>query len=459
MFFFTPGLGPFIPELLLIGGVERNPGPHPPGPTGNVSQPEDGTDSFSSEPNEVFNKLLVVMKERTNERNSPDNVFEAMLEKLQSKNKKQKMEGYEESDIFEEISPYKKKVESYPVRVDRSEKWGMASKELTLERLEESESSSRIVPEELHAYETSEVGSKEVLEGVIAHKEWIDDPTLSKTTSKQGSTSDNSNSCISPCSSDCESKKCFSLSSDLIERVCAKLRSMKKSELHNYLLSRIRIQSEMVIRGDKFVLEKHSFCKKSVVDLLGISEYLVTLVLKESKEGKTIHQHKNLGSKYYSPMKDQAVAFIEQFATVHAENLPDRSVLKMPKYMSIRLIYNYYCENTQMSEQVSEKAFYRIFQDNFAAPNRENPSLPRIVFMSNNSHPVCTDCTRIDDSRKKAKLEQDLKHAERLMREHLLEIRRKYIKFENRKELARRFPLTYLHIGNLITIIYCVFSF
>ena len=70
----------------------------------------------------------------------------------------------------------------------------------------------------------------------------------------------------------------------------------------------------------------------------------------------------------------------------------------------------------------------------------------RITFLPKHTHPVCSECARIQDLCNGAKLESDRIYAEQRKKSHLLEIRKKFLKSCERKELAIRFPESYLYI-------------
>ena len=79
--------------------------------------------------------------------------------------------------------------------------------------------------------------------------------------------------------------------------------------------------------------------------------------------------------------------------------------------------------------------------------HREPLGQPRIVFIPSHSHPICTECDRLSTMCKKAKTESERNYAEKRKRVHMLEIRQKYLQCCERKELAVRFPDTYLHLS------------
>ena len=250
------------------------------------------------------------------------------------------------------------------------------------------------------------------------------------------------------CSKSCPSKLCCKTSPKLIEKIQAKVCSMRSSELHNFLLGRLATQREMGIDSlNIFIVDKTTFCHDSFKAFFGISDYLLGKVLLEHQSGITGFIHGNQGNLYVSPDRDHTIAFIIKFAEVHSENLPDRSCLRLPSYLNIKCIFNYYCERTDVQKRVSERSFYSIFKTYFGDTNRQLSSLPRIVFQPFHTHPVCVTCSRLSDLRKTVKNESEAKYAEVRKKTHMLEIRQKYIKFATRRELAIRYSEDYLHLG------------
>ena len=233
-----------------------------------------------------------------------------------------------------------------------------------------------------------------------------------------------------------------------IESIQMKLSGLRKSELHNFLLDRLKTQLEFGLDSlNSFVVNKISFCHASFQAFFGVSDYLLKRVLLEHQSGSTRFIHGNKGNLYASPKRDDAIAFIVKFAEVFSENLPDRSCLQLPSYLNIKAIFNYYCERIGAQRRVSEREFYSIFKSYFGDPDRLLSSLPRIVFQAFHTHPVCAMCSRISDLRRTVKSEAEAKYAELRKKEHMIEIRKKYVQFATRRELSIRYSDEYLHIG------------
>ena len=255
----------------------------------------------------------------------------------------------------------------------------------------------------------------------------------------------------SSCSSNCKTKMCNRIPSQVIYSIKSKISSMRPSVLHNFLLERMNIQEEFNLDSETtFTFEKYNFCHNSFQTLFGISNYLLKTVVSEHKKGQQKFIHGNKGNLYSSPRRDSAIAFIQNFAEIHSENLPDRSCLQLPSYLDIKSLYGFYLERTEKessNNRLGEREFYSIFNEYFGDSNRLIEALPRIVFQSFHTHPVCSVCSRINDLRKSVKNESDAKYAETRKRMHMLSIRRKYLQFTYRRELPLRYPDDYLHIG------------
>ena len=250
------------------------------------------------------------------------------------------------------------------------------------------------------------------------------------------------------CSKDCIEKMCFSTSSKKLEDISSMIKSKSKSQLHQFLLETLNHQSDMGLCTNSFVvLGKIKFCHNSIQSIFGISKYLLNTVLKEFEGGQRKYCHGNHGNDYMKPKRDSAIAFIHHFALVHCENLPDKSVLQMPSYMTIQTIYENYKEATLLHMQEGEREFYKIFHSYFGGPQRLNDFLPRVVFLPKSTHPICNECATISDLRKKASSTEEENYAVSRKRFHLVEIRRKYLNFTYRRDLPLRLPDEYLHIG------------
>ena len=222
---------------------------------------------------------------------------------------------------------------------------------------------------------------------------------------------------------------------------------MNKSSLHNFLLETLNKQESFGLDSYcSFIFNKITFCHSAAVSLFGISEYMIKTVLKEHKCGKTMFVHNNNGSFYLSERRDRAISFIEQYAKIHCENMPDRSVMRLPSYMNINMVYLNYVDSVPKELLLEKRSFYRVFNTIFGAVHRIPLDKQRITFLPKHTHPVCSECARIQDLCNGAKLESDRIYAEQRKKSHLLEIRKKFLKSCERKELAIRFPESYLYI-------------
>ena len=250
------------------------------------------------------------------------------------------------------------------------------------------------------------------------------------------------------CSSLCESKKCHKIPKQIVRSIQNNLSNLRKSDLHQFLLTRLGIQHEMGLSTKCcFVLEQQSFCHTSLNILVGVSKYMISKVCSEYEAGISNFCHGNKGAFYEKDKREIMIAFTHQFAQVFAENLPDRTVLRLPAYLNIKEIFANYKENTPEEKQVKERSFYQIFKECFGDSNRLLSFLPRIIFLPMHTHPVCSECDRINTLRHTAKNESDKFYAESRKRRHMIEIRRKYLNFTYRRELAGRYPNDVLHIG------------
>ena len=229
-----------------------------------------------------------------------------------------------------------------------------------------------------------------------------------------------------------------------VERVISE---MSKSQLHSYLLRTLENQRAVGLDSDKsIILEKITFCHSAAVSFFNISSYMMKKVLNEHKYGQIEYYHNNKGSFQCSEKRDRIITFIESFARCHSENLPDKNVLRLPSYMNVATIYESYKASVHEQEQLSERTFYHIFQTIFGNPFRIDLDKPRITFLSKHTHPVCTECAKIQVLCQVAKSSSDQAYAENRKKSHLLEIRKKYLKCCERKELSIRFPDDYLYL-------------
>ena len=258
------------------------------------------------------------------------------------------------------------------------------------------------------------------------------------------------------CSAGCLSKSCFlEDSAQAVQATRERMSNMTKSEQHAFLLTRLNLQTELGLQSSEtFVFEKKTFCSQATVTLLGLSKYMLRKVTSEHLAGQTFHIHGNAGNIYNSNKRDFAISFVLNFAKIHAENLPDRQVLRLPHYLNIKEIFSYYQQNVSKDLHLKERSFYETFKKTFGDSSRSDDFLPRIIFMPYNTHPICSTCDHIGNLRKTAKNESELNYALNCKKQHLLKVRRQYLQFCYRRELAIRFPGDYLHIGMLTVFIF-----
>ena len=250
---------------------------------------------------------------------------------------------------------------------------------------------------------------------------------------------------ISSCSSSCPTKDCFKMSAKVIEDSRKSLQNMNKVQVHQFLLSRLNTQQEFGMDTSHIIqLGVHGYCANALKSLIGLSDYIVRTIFNEHVSGVKQYKHGNSGSVYSSGKRDKAIAFILHFAECHSENLPDRKCLQLPSYLTIKFIYEQYRESVDPSYALQSRDFYLIFEQAFGRVNRLYDWLPRIVFQSPSTHPVCNECDLISHLRKKAKTEAEANYAETRKRMHMLYVRRKYLLFCYRCELPIRYPEGYL---------------
>ena len=250
------------------------------------------------------------------------------------------------------------------------------------------------------------------------------------------------------CSTECLSKSCCKIPISKITSIQKELKTMGKVELHNFLLSRLKVQKTLGLDSHhSFVFKSEVFCHSSAILYLNLSRYLVTQVVKEHLSGQVKFSHGNLGNFYLSEKRDKAVSFILQFVRTHCENLPDKEVMRLPSYMNVKEIFRNYTESVSKNSHLKERSFCHVFKTYFGDVARAPIGLPRVTFMPRHSHPVCSECDNINLLRKVATNESETIYANERKKKHMLEIQEKFVQFCDRKELSVRFPEDYLHIN------------
>ena len=195
------------------------------------------------------------------------------------------------------------------------------------------------------------------------------------------------------CSPNCPNKSCFEVNITKIQNIGKELDSMRSSQLHQFLLSKLQNQKELGLDSQySFIFQSIVFCHQSVVSLFNLSKYLLNKVLNEHSVGTVKFTHGNSGNFYHSEKRNRAVSFILNFSRTHSENMPDREVMRLPSYLNVKEIFTNYAEAIPKSLQLKERSFCHIFKTHFGDVSREPVGLPRVVFMPRHSHPKCSEC-------------------------------------------------------------------
>ena len=161
------------------------------------------------------------------------------------------------------------------------------------------------------------------------------------------------------CSKFCPRKNCFYMNAEEIDSIKKEL-SLSKSQLHDFLLKRLFDQKKFGFNTDSFfVFGKIHLCHNALMKIFGISKYVVNKVLEEHSKGMSKFVSGNVGTLQRSDKKNKAVATILHFSKSQSENLPDRSVLQLPSYMTTDTIFQYYMEKCPSDLQVGKRQFQR----------------------------------------------------------------------------------------------------
>ena len=131
----------------------------------------------------------------------------------------------------------------------------------------------------------------------------------------------------------------------------------------------------------------------------GISEYMIKTVLNEHKCGKTMFV-------VFTSVRDETERFPSLSSMqIHCENMPDRrSVMRLPSYMNINMVYLNYVDSVPKDLLLEKRSFYLVFNTIFGAVHRIPLDKQRITFLPKHTHPVCSECARIQDLCNGAKL-------------------------------------------------------
>ena len=227
----------------------------------------------------------------------------------------------------------------------------------------------------------------------------------------------------------------------------SEIREHDKGDWKQMLLDHLIKQEEMGLPTHGFQLYGQFFCKKSFVQISGVSEYIINEALKAFEFGQTSFIH---GNEVGMRETDATFGF-EIWMKLHAENYgnqaPDESTIVLPACFSQKDLFKHYQEEAPQP-QIKSSTFYRLFKLKFG-PHRLNKGLPHIRISSYSTHSKCDQCILLEKYQRTCKGEQNLQFAKSLKQSHKQTYQRAYQAIQERRHKALYDPENHIFIQGM----------
>ena len=130
---------------------------------------------------------------------------------------------------------------------------------------------------------------------------------------------------------------------------------------------------------------------------------------------------------------------MRSFVDRYGQSAPDDNVQVLNHWLTKSLMHQIYQEETT-EPQLALKTFYQHFKQYFGA-NRVDKSDPQVRISKYSSHSVCDQCLALNQNRREAKTEEEMKNVKYLKALHTQNFTGARIKMEEIKQKALQFPL------------------
>ena len=179
-------------------------------------------------------------------------------------------------------------------------------------------------------------------------------------------------------------------------------------------------------------------CPKYFSEISGVSRYLINQVMEDFELGRIRYDHGNSGNFQCSVASNGFQCWMRSFAEVYAQSAPDEEVYILPSFLSIKDLFEIYCEEVQ-SPKVKVSTFYYLFKKLFGW-NRGDKSLPHIRLSAWSTHSKCDTCIALRRYRRSCRTEESIKHAASLSLSHKNCYGRGRIHIEHLRQLSISYP-------------------
>ena len=227
------------------------------------------------------------------------------------------------------------------------------------------------------------------------------------------------------------------ISKEIPLQVQNKFEEMKmkgKKEIKQFLLDHLIKQEDIGLPTHGFQFFGIFFCKKSFAQFTGLSNYIVTEVLKAFEFGQTYFVHGNEVGLRESEATLGFVIWMKQHSKNYGNQAPDEETIVLPACFSQKDLFEQYQDEAPVP-LIKSSTFYRLFKSKFG-PHRVDKSLPHIRISSYSTHSKCDQCILLEKYQRRCKSEQDLEFAKSLKQSHKQTYQRAYRAIQEKRHKA-----------------------
>ena len=250
--------------------------------------------------------------------------------------------------------------------------------------------------------------------------------------------------CCKSCSSNC-GKVVEGWSPAMLSKVKSEVSKRTIVKVKESLLEHLKAQDNIGgVKTNKFQFHGHKFCSSYFSYMTGLSKYLIDTVLKDYSKGVRIYEHGNAGISKIQPSTVGFITWMKGFAEWYGQYSPTEEKIILSYWLRKGVLYSIYVEEAP-GPHIASSTFYQYFETYFG-PNRVDKSLPCVQISKYSSHSVCNICLALNNSRRLAKTELDLKIAKSLINQHKLIFGEAFRKVQEIKQAAISHPQDHLLI-------------
>ena len=189
------------------------------------------------------------------------------------------------------------------------------------------------------------------------------------------------------------------------------------TETKNNLIRHLQSQANIGVTTDSYRVHGQSFCLKFFSRLTNLSEFIVKSVILDFWKGYSQYKHGNLGSlKHLTVATTSFICWLKQFSEAYGQFAPDTNTTVLSYWLNKQFLFNLYIDETT-APHLSAAAFYQNFKTHFGF-NRSDKSLPHVIISKYSSHSICSQCVALNNNRRQAKTEFELRQATDLRNQH-----------------------------------------